>query len=409
MNKSMFRFLGFVTSLVVGSVAMGQAPWYTVLEQSPNPSVVTDASVRQKILDSGFPWRVQDISTGIEMLLVPPGRFQMGTSPGDAEAYSFESPAHQVDLNHPFYLGKTKVTQAQWQAIMGNNPSYFKNYSDSASRPVEQVSWNDVASFNTATGLRLATEAEWEYACRAGTTTVRYGVLNDIAWYGSNSGGTTHAVGGKLPNAFGFYDMLGNVWEWCNDWYGAYSSNSVTDPSGAASGSIRVMRNSSWANTSNYVRASYRWGYDPSYKDEYGGFRVARTATNAVYGVLPVSGSSAGGTAVNIIGSNFSSSPTVTFGGVSATSIVVLSPNRITAVTPAGLPGLAVLTVNGVSSEAFYYTPLCDGDFDNNGEVDSSDLGSLLINYGSCSSSLTTVESQQEPMIFQTAEPSKPR
>ena len=142
--------------------------WATVLQLNPDPAVVLDAAVRANIVASGYPWRVRDNSSGIEMLLIPGGTFTMGCTYSDwyDDCYVNESPNHQVTLSKAFYLGKTEVTQAQWQAKMGSNPSYFKNYSDSPSRPVESVSWNDVAGFNTATGLRLPSEAEWEYACR---------------------------------------------------------------------------------------------------------------------------------------------------------------------------------------------------------------------------------------------------
>ena len=256
-----------------------QLDWATVLEWNPDPSVIADATVRQKIIDSGFPWRVLDIGTGIEMLLVPADTFQMGASPGDAEAYSWESPTHQVTLSKPFYLGKTEVTQAQWQAKLGNNPSYFGG---NPNNPVEQVDWNEIELFNAATGLRLPSEAEWEYACRGGKTTARNGVLNNTDWYdGNNSPWGTKPVAGKLANPYGFYDMLGNVWEWCQDWYGDYSASSVTDPTGPSVGpygDYKVLRGGFWNSYSTYCRTSYRNGDSPSRRNINIGFRVARTA-----------------------------------------------------------------------------------------------------------------------------------
>ena len=137
-----------------------------------------------------------------------------------------------------------------------------------------------IQGFNTATGLRLPTEAEWEYACRAATTTARYGVLNDIAWYNGNAGGTTHAVGAflspKLPNALGLYDTLGNVWEWCQDWYEPYSLGSVTNPTGPATGSAHLLRGGYWHNLSNDCRASQRDSTFPSYAGGDVGFRAVR-------------------------------------------------------------------------------------------------------------------------------------
>ena len=270
------------TATLVGGFVLiaGSCPsptWATVLEWIPNPAVVTDANLRAAITATNLPWRVLDNGTNIEMLLVPGGTFMMGCSTGDAECSGDESPTHQVTLTNAFYMGKTEVTQAQWQAKMGNNPSAFSGFSDSPSRPVEQVSWNMIQGFNTATGLRLLTEAEWEFACRAGTTTARYGVLNDIAWYNGNAGSTTHAVATKLPNALGLYDTLGNVWEWSQDWYGLYSTGSVTNPTGPTTGTPRMLRGGSWADVSRLCRGSQRVsdGY-PNRTDSVIGFRVAR-------------------------------------------------------------------------------------------------------------------------------------
>jgi formylglycine-generating enzyme required for sulfatase activity len=255
--------------------------WATLLEATPNPTVVTDANLRAAIVASGFAWRIKDTSSNIEMLLVPGGTFMMGCSPGDAQCESGESPAHQVTLTNAFYMGKTEVTQAQWQAKMGSNPSWFvpaNGYSSDTTKPVERVSWNTIQSFNSVTGLRLPTEAEWEYACRAGTTTARYGDLNAIAWYWENRPDYgTQPVAGKLPNALGLYDTLGNVWEWCQDWWGPYSSGSVTNPTGPATGEGRMFRGGGWASDSNQCRSSlHDYGYSPGYAGENFGFRVAR-------------------------------------------------------------------------------------------------------------------------------------
>jgi formylglycine-generating enzyme required for sulfatase activity len=251
--------------------------WATVLEWIPNQAVVTDANLRAAITASGLPWRVLDNGTNIEMLLVPGGTFMMGCSPGDAECFAIESPVHQVTLTNAFYIGKTEVTQAQWVAKMGSNPSYFQGQSDSPSRPVEQVSWNMIQGFNTVTSLRLPTEAEWEFACRAGTMTARYGVFDDIAWHDTNSGGATHAVATKLPNALGLYDTIGNDLEWCQDWYGPYASGGVTNPTGPTTGTVRLLRGGHWNNNSFVCRASERDYNTPGVtgQNKYG-FRVAR-------------------------------------------------------------------------------------------------------------------------------------
>jgi formylglycine-generating enzyme required for sulfatase activity len=163
---------------------------------------------------------------------------------------------------------------------MGSNPSYFvagNEYPGSFDRPVEQVSWNTIQSFNSATGLRLPTEAEWEYACRIGTTTARYGELNAIAWYYQNwTNFGAQPVATKLPNALGLYDTIGNVWEWCQDWYQPYSSARVTNPTGPATGSYRLLRGGSWTFSSYNCRGSRRLSDYPvvAYIDV--GFRVVR-------------------------------------------------------------------------------------------------------------------------------------
>ena len=248
-------------------------PWATVLEQNVNPAVVTDATLRNAITATGLPWRVRDNGTNIEMLLVPGGTFMMGCSTGDAECGSDERPAHQVTLTNAFYMGKTEVTQAQWLAVMGTTPSYFVG---NPNNPVERVSWNMTQGFNTATGLRLPTEAEWEFACRARTTTARYGVLNDVSWYDGNAGTTTHAVATKLPNALGLYDTLGNVWEWCQDRFGVYPLESVIDPTGPTVGATRLFRGGCWRCFASNSRGSQRYVYPPSTVDHDIGFRAAR-------------------------------------------------------------------------------------------------------------------------------------
>ena len=479
--------------MALNGMAWGEALWYTVLELTPNPAVVTDAVVRQKIVESGCPWRVRDNSSGIEMLLIPTGTFTMGCSASNSYGCSGdENPTHQVTLSKAFYLGKTEVTQAQWQAKMGSNPSTF---SGNPNNPVENVSWNDITGFNTATGLRLPSEAEWEYACRGTTTTTTLrsfafhsmpgypngtnidSLLGNIAWYSGNNGASgsstygTKPVAGKAANAFGMYDMSGNVMEWCNDWYGDYSASNATDPAGPSTGSTHVTRGGYWNYYSVICRSSYRNHDDPDYRYDSLGFRVARTAfpsndfdgdgilnatdncpyvanptqvdcdgngvgdaceldcnhngladvceilssavtdqnlngipdtceVSSVTRVQPISGPSTGGTAVRIIGTNFFSAlpVSVTFGGAPATDVVVVSLTEITAVTPSGSPGDTVVTVNGASVEAFYYRPSCDGDLDNNGTIDSADLGVMLTNYGNCYESAAAAP--QEPMIF---------
>ena len=204
----------------------------------------------------------------IDMVRVEAGTFTMGATPEMKDPYDDEKPTHQVTLTNDYYIGKYEVTQALWKAVMGNNPSNFKG----DNLPVESVSWNDCQEFinklNRITGkaFRLPTEAEWEFAARGGKKSRGYQYsgsnnLADVAWYEDNSGSKTHAVGSKQANELGIYDMSGNVWEWCQDWYGKYSSSSQTNPTGANSGSNRVNRGGSCCSSARDCRSSYR-AYD---------------------------------------------------------------------------------------------------------------------------------------------------
>ncbi len=216
------------------------------------------------------------------MVYVSGGTFTMGaTSEQGGDAYDDEKPTHRVTLRS-FYLCKYEVTQALWIAVMGENPSYFKGNN----LPVEQVSWNECQTFisrlNNLTGknFRLPTEAEWEYAARGGNRSCGYKYsgsnnLSDVAWYTDNSGSKTHPVGSKSPNELGLYDMSGNVWEWCSDWYGTYCSSSLTHPTGPSSGSGRVGRGGSWDFDAWFCRSSYRFGSTPDDSGSYLGLRLA--------------------------------------------------------------------------------------------------------------------------------------
>ena len=220
----------------------------------------------------------------IEMVRVEAGTFAMGATPEMKEPFNWEKPVHQVTLTNDYYIGKYEVTQALWKAVMGKNPSKFKG----DNLPVEQVSWNDCQEFlsklNSITGktFRLPTEAEWEYAARGGKKRRGYQYsgssnLSDVAWYwvnSVNSDSKTHAVGSKQANELGIYDMSGNVGEWCQDWYGFYSSSSQLNPTGATSGSNRVSRGGSWNNGTRLCRSSYRDCNSPDYRDDYLGFRL---------------------------------------------------------------------------------------------------------------------------------------
>ncbi len=236
---------------------------------------------------------MRDNGTQIEMLLVPPGTFDMGCSPSNAwDCSSSEKPVHAVTLTNAFYIGRYEVTQAQWTAKMGSNPSFFQSASAQVpNRPVEQVSWNTIQGFLSVTGLRLPTEAEWEYAYRAGTTTAFHSMpgfpngtngdkqVGTIGWFSSNAASQTRPVGGKAANALGLHDMAGNVREWVNDWYSDtyYASSQLTNPPGPATGTNRVLRGGSWFSSGSHLRSSYRNLNSPGYAFSNDGFRVART------------------------------------------------------------------------------------------------------------------------------------
>lgn len=207
------------------------------------------------------------------MVYVSGGTFIMGaTSEQGSDAEDDEKPTHSVTVSD-FYICKYEVTQTLWKEVMGNNPSSWKG----DNLPVENVSWDDCQDFirklNTLTGknFRLPTEAEWEFAARGGNKSRGYKYagsnnIGDVAWYEDNSGSKTHVVGTKSPNELGIYDMSGNVWEWCQDWYGDYSSASQTNPTGASNGSGRVLRGGSWDFNARYCRSSNRGDYTPDYR-----------------------------------------------------------------------------------------------------------------------------------------------
>jgi len=244
------------------------------------------------------------------MALIPAGTFRMGNITDHPVGGRDEKPVHEVTITRPFFMACTPVTQAQYEALMGSNPSHFKG----ADLPVEQVNWYDAVEFCnelsrrkgldpcysgsgtsivcdfTANGYRLPTEAEWEYACRAGTEsdfhtgdmTSPWGfdpALDRAGWYGGNSGSFTHPVGEKEPNAFGLYDMHGNVWEWCWDWYSVwyYEYSPAENPRGSASGNYRVFRGGSWDVHARSCRSAYRGSYKPDIRDGSIGFRFVRT------------------------------------------------------------------------------------------------------------------------------------
>jgi len=281
---------------------------------------------REAVQLLGLPLEVKTRKTGIVLRLIPAGTFTMGSPRSEQDACVRagiqrkdveEERQHEVRLTEGFYCGKFEVTQGQWEAVMGSNPSEFKNAGKDA--PVDQVNWEDCRAFleqlcekeGVPEGTyRLLTEARWEYACRAGTQRALYNgpiemrgrndapALDPVAWYGGNSGvdyegavdssrwpnkqynhsrAGTHPVGQKQANAFGLYDMIGNVMEWCEDWYGAYISGEVTDPLGSRSGAYRVFRGGSWGNIAGCCRSAGRGGGTPGSRRSELGLRLSRS------------------------------------------------------------------------------------------------------------------------------------
>ena len=269
-----FGFLGLV-GLVLWWLAVAE-PWnWKSNHDESNAIAGIELSLPEPITNS----------LGMKFRLIEPGTFMMGLPENEAGRYKDET-QHRVTLTKSYYLGVYEVTQEEYERLMGTNPSTYKGKRN----PVENVSYDDAIGFierlndlpeEKAAGrsYRLPTEAEWEYACRAGSSTAYcFGDdearLGEYAWYDKNSGIRTHPVGKKRPNGWGLYDMHGNVWEWCNDWYGEYPSGSVTDPTGASSGSFRVRRGGSWYNEAADCRSALRFRSDPSLRSSYLGFRL---------------------------------------------------------------------------------------------------------------------------------------
>ena len=259
--------------------------------QNQITSVSTSASSNNSGYSSGSSYPTSTSNTisipvkdgvSIEMVKVEAGTFKMGATSEMKNVYKDEKPVHQVTLTKDYYMGKYEVTQALWQAVMGSNPSNFKG----DNLPVEQVSWDDCQGFisklNSMTGrkFRLPTEAEWEYAARGGKKSRGYQYsggsnVTIIAWYDGNSGSKTYSVGTKQPNELGLYDMSGNVNEWCQDWYGFYARSSQTNPTGATSGTYRVIRGGSWYNDANSCHSSCRNSCSPDRRFYIIGLRLA--------------------------------------------------------------------------------------------------------------------------------------
>jgi formylglycine-generating enzyme required for sulfatase activity len=353
-------------------------PWATVLEEAPDPAIVTDVKLRKAIVATGYPWRVRDNLTQIEMVLIPPGSFNMGCSSSNATAcLTNENPVHPVTFTAGFYMGRYEVTQAQWTARMGANPSFYESASPEVpaaqvpNRPVERVSWEMIQRFLSDTGMRLPTEAEWEYAYRAGTTTAFHGwpanpegtnideQLRFIAWYSPEAASQTRPVGGKAPNGFGLHDMSGNVSEWVYDWYSPsyYASSPATSPPGPAGGTGRMLRGGSGLGSdTGFLRSSRRNSMHPHGSGfQTFGFRVVRSLADTaaiVSAVEPSSGPPIGGTTVTITGTNLANTTSILVDGIPAGGVTVVSPTQVTAIVPqaasVGAKDLIVTSAEGV-------------------------------------------------------------
>lgn len=259
--------------------------WVSAVEAEENLRVpdgfrAKEGTAAEPYTDTGWAKEIVHERTGIELVFIPAGEFLMGTPANDPGSEA-DNGQHRVRITKPCYMGKHEVTQGQWGRAMGTNPSYFHG----GTKPVERVSWDGVQEFlkRAGGGLCLPTEAQWEYACRAGSTT-KYcfgderDSLTDYGWFSSISRRTTHSVGLKKPNAWGLHDMYGNVWEWCSDWYGQtyYGESPAADPQGPSTGQERVLRGGGWATTPAYCSAAYRYSNDPAYVYFGYGFRVLK-------------------------------------------------------------------------------------------------------------------------------------
>ena len=244
-------------------------------------------------ISSAQPPKTITNSIGMKLVLIPEGTFMMG-SPESEEGRKENETQHEVTISKDYYLGVTEVTQAQYEKVIGKNPSYYQGAivgNENADLPVEQVSWDDAVEFckklselpeekNAGRVYRLPTEAQWEYACRAGSKTAysfddEEGLLYEHGWFNRNSSDRTHTVGLLEPNAWGLYDMHGNVWEWCSDRYGEYPKGALSDPTGPKEGSYRVSRGGGWLSGAAGCRSAYRYWDYPSLRDGIIGFRLA--------------------------------------------------------------------------------------------------------------------------------------
>ena len=270
--------------LASGNKALALKKWRVAL--TCDDATYSDKQNLQKLINKAENSAVEETTSNdaFDMVFVQSGSFNMGSNTGEAD----EKPVHSVSLSD-FYIGKYEITQKQWRAVMNTDPPELK-FKGCDNCPVERVSWNDIQEFLTKLNqqfpgkhYRLPTEAEWEFAARGGNKSNDYtysgsNSINDVAWYSSNCGAKTHEVGGLQANELSIYDMTGNVWEWCSDWYDEnyYKNSPSQNPKGANSGTTRVLRGGSWYFSSYNCRVAYRGRGFPTGRDSDAGFRVAR-------------------------------------------------------------------------------------------------------------------------------------
>jgi len=272
------------------TVAAGQVATITAtLADAESPSPPAPVETPRRTVSAPAAGTVRDNpKDGMKYVWIPPGTFMMGCSPGDSECGADEKPAHQVAITKGFWMGQTVVTVAAYRRFAGSTgaqmpaaPNFNAGWTNQ-DMPIVNVSWDDGTAFCGWAGGRLPTEAEWEYAARAGSTEARYGSIDEVAWYSNNSGGKTHEVAQKRANAWNLYDTLGNVWEWVNDRYGEnyYPASPERDPRGPDSGQLRVLRGGSWYFNPRFVRVSYRFWFNPGIWIGNVGVRCAREVLN---------------------------------------------------------------------------------------------------------------------------------
>ena len=260
-----------IAPLVLLFLAMGFGAVNLRAQEDGQPSNPTKGTIRVNLKD------------GLKYVWIPAGTFTMGCSPGDSQCYPNEKPAHRVTITKGFWMTQTPVTAQAYKrfvAAMGRQMPHGPNGNETWADqdvPVSTMNWSDAQAYCGWIGGRLPTEAEWEYAARGGSTAARYGELEEVAWYYNNSGTHPHDVGKKPANAFGLYDMLGNIDEWVGDWYSAtyYQNSPPKDPTGPATGQERVIRAGNWMEIPQSVRASYRFKLPPNLSSVSFGFRCA--------------------------------------------------------------------------------------------------------------------------------------